>query len=221
MRSGTLFETAGRIWFALTALVVLGALILQAYVSATGEASHFHTVAGRLFNLLCYFTILSNIMVGTTCLIAALRPNISSTGFSVFRLAAITGIAITFVVYHTLLSSLWEPEGHAAVADMLLHTVVPAMALAGWIVFGPRGLTSAHVVGLALLVPLVWAVFTLIRGPIVDYYPYPFLDVRDHGYARVFLNMGIVAALFLIVAGGATVLDRRLGRLRGGVQEAV
>ena len=32
--------------------------------------------------------------------------------------------------------------------------------------------------------PILWAVFTLVRGPLAqpDFYPYPFMDVAEHGY---------------------------------------
>ena len=118
-------------------------------------------------------------------------------------------------MYHVALADLQELDGKAAVADQLLHLVVPVLAVAGWLVFGPRGLVSARDIGLATLVPLAWLVFTLIRGPIVDWYPYPFLDVRDHGYPRVFANCVLVGLLFLALAAGARALDRVLDRTPG------
>jgi hypothetical protein len=51
-------------------------------------------------------------------------------------------------------------------------------------------------------------VFTLVRGPFAhqDFSPYPFLDVAEHGDARVFLNMVVVAVLYLGLAYGAHLL---------------
>ena len=34
-------------------------------------------------------------------------------------------------------------------------------------------------------VPLVYVAYSLLRGPLVDWYPYPFLDPADGGYGRV------------------------------------
>jgi hypothetical protein len=60
--------------------------------------------------------------------------------------------------------------------------------------------------------PLLWLVFTLIRGEGTGFYPYPFVDVGLHGYGRVLLNCLFVALLFLALAAGATLLDRWISR---------
>lgn len=56
----------------------------------------------------------------------------------------------------------------------------------------------------------MYLVVTLIRGPLTKFYPYPFLNVRAHGYAQVLLNSVIVALVFAAVASAVTLLDRRL-----------
>jgi hypothetical protein len=55
-------------------------------------------------------------------------------------------------------------------------------------------------------------VFTLIRGAIAHWYPYPFIDVTQLGYGGVAVNCLWVALLMLGLAAGATVLDDRLPR---------
>lgn len=98
---------------------------------------------------------------------------------------------------------------------MLLHTVTPLMAVIGWLPFGPRGQIDARVVAGSLVYPLLWLAFTLVRGPLAgDFYPYPFLDVGEHGYPRVLLNALLVALLLLALAAGAHALDRDLTRGR-------
>lgn len=63
---------------------------------------------------------------------------------------------------------------------------------------------------------MVWLTYTLIRGALAqdrfgrDYYPYPFLDVATEGYAKVAINVVLVAVLFAVLAGGALIPDRRL-----------
>ena len=47
-----------------------------------------------------------------------------------------------------------------------------------------REMTSRRVMWLSVLFPVAWLVFTLIRGAIVDFYPYPFVDVIRLGYAK-------------------------------------
>lgn len=202
-------DGVARSWFALTALAEVVALGLQIGVTARYEGGRFATVAGRIFNLFCYFTVQSNVLVGFTCLGLALRLHRSSSVFRALRLAALVDIALTGVVYHLALAHPTELTGHALVADQLLHTVAPIMAVLGWLLFGTRRQTSATTVRWALVVPLGWVIFTFIRGPIVDYYPYPFIDVSDLGYPRVLGNVVLIALLFFALALGATSLDRR------------
>jgi hypothetical protein len=91
-----------------------------------------------------------------------------------------------------------------------VHTVVPVMAVVGWLMLGPRRLLSARVVWLSLIFPVLWLAFTLIRGSAIGWYPYPFINVTQLGYGVAVLNCLWVALLMLGLAAGATVIDRRL-----------
>jgi hypothetical protein len=91
------------------------------------------------------------------------------------------------------------------------------MAVAGWLLVGPRRLVSKQVTWLSLVFPLCWITFTLIRGAIANWYPYAFIDVTQLGYGRVAANCAWLAVLMLGLAGGAKVLDDRLGRPPGRI----
>ena len=205
-----------RVWFGVTALVVLVGLVAQLVVTARATGGHFATVPGRLVNLFCFFTIQSNVIVGVTSLLLAINPHRTSTLFRVFRLDGIVAIAVTFVVFHVALAGLHELTGYAAFADFMLHTAAPVLCVLGWLLFGPRHRTGPRLVILAVIFPLCYLAFTLIRGPLVDFYPYPFLDVRTHGYGRVLVNSVIVGVLFLGLGAGVAALDNWLAGRRTG-----
>jgi hypothetical protein len=207
-----------RVWFGLTAAAVFIGILVRLFVAA-GADGPFPTVSGRLFNVFCYFTIQSNIIVGVTSLLLAIRPDRSSMAFRVFRLDGVVCIAITAVVYHTSLAHLVNLQGMAVFSDKLMHTVCPALYLGGWLLFGPWGAISLRVIRYALIFPLTWLAFTLLRGPIVDFYPYPFLDVRVLGYPRVALNAVVISALFFLLASGAAGVDRLRSRNRTAAPE--
>ena len=86
--------------------------------------------------------------------------------------------------------------------NTVVHYVVPIMMVAGWLAFGPRPRIDGRTVLLALLFPALWLAYTLVRGAIWKWYPYPFVDVTTHGYLRVALN----ALLVTLVLGGVGVL---------------
>ena len=95
------------------------------------------------------------------------------------------------------------------------------LCVVGWLAFGPRGWVSRRVVQFSIVFPLLWLAYALIRGAIVEdrngrpFYPYPFLDVFDKGYAMVLINVALVPALFFVLALGALAADERLPGVRG------
>ena len=205
--------TTGRSWAGMTALVVAAGIVIQLIVTANGTEGFFPDNPDRVFNVFAYFTIQSNLLLGGTALMLALQPDRpQSTLFKTLRLNGVLCIAVTGIVYHLVLAGSDDLHGWAAVANFLLHTLAPVVGVLGWLLFGPRGQTDARIVSWSIVYPLLWLVFTLIRGEFVGFYPYPFVDVDEHGYARVLLNCLLVAVLFLALAAGATYLDRRLHR---------
>jgi hypothetical protein len=210
----------GRVWFGLTALAVMFGLVVQLIVTYhASEGAFFHSGVSRTLNVFVFFTIQSNIITAASCFLLWMDPNRSSPLFDTFRLIGVVAITITGVVYHAVLSGLLDLETWELVADHVLHTVVPIAAVVGWLVWGPRGRTSGRIVKLSLVFPLCWLVFTMIRGAIVDFYPYPFVDVNNLGYLKVLINCLWVAVLYLGVASGAHVLDGWLTRLRSVLAE--
>ncbi|HYV16819.1 MAG TPA: Pr6Pr family membrane protein [Conexibacter sp.] len=203
---------AARACFAATALAALIGLTIQIALAASAEHGRFPTAAGRVFNVLCYFTIQSNVLVCVSCLLLAIRLERSSAAFAWLRMTGLVAIVVTGLVYYTVLADFSSVHGWRLVADVIVHGIVPVAAVAGWYMFGPRGLRAPHLVPLTLAFPACWLALTLIRGPIVDFYPYPFVDVDRHGYPVVLLNSAAIGALVLALAAAALRLDARLQR---------
>lgn len=207
--------TAARIWFGLTALAVLAGVAISVSTAAVTGGQAWASPVARALNSFAYFTTQSNLIVGVTTLLLALRLDRSSALFRVFRLDGLVMIAITGVVFHTMLAGLLELRGWSSAGNQLVHTVVPLLAIGGWLLFGPRGAITWRVVGLSLIYPISWVVFTLIRGALTGWYPYPFLDCAQLGYPRVSLTLLGITAAFLLLAIGAMYLDRLLLRATG------
>ncbi len=201
-----------RAWFAVNAAVVVVALVIQIPITAASTGGAFDTPAARVANLFTFFTILSNIVVAAVCLVLAVRPGHRSPLFAVAWLDALLSITVTGIVYNTVLIGLYELHGAELFADRLFHMVSPALFVLGWLLFGPRGLVSARTVVPALIYPLAWLAFTLVRGAIITWYPYPFLDVPKYGYGQVALNSLGITALFVALAAAVAGIDRLLGK---------
>ena len=219
LRAGTRWWV--RIWFAVTAVLAVGALTVQSIMSLSGHPyGPFTTPTGRLLNQVFYFTDEANLLVAATAAVLAVRSTRLPRGFTFLWTASTVGIVITAAVYHVVLAKLFHLTGVAVVTNQLVHTVVPLLAVAGWLLFGPRGVASWRVGLLALLFPIGYLLVTLLRGVVIGWYPYPFLDVSKLGYGRVLVDGLGVAALFVAVTaavvGTDAVLHRRVGRSAPG-----
>lgn len=189
------------------------ALALQYWLAMTGDAGP--GPLQRSINFFSYFTILTNLLAALAMTMPTLTPA-SALGRFLSRpgvRGAITAwIIVVAAVYALVLQSLWSPQGLALVADMLLHYVVPILFVLDWLMFVPRReLRPGH--ALAWLAwPAAYAGWSLLRGAISGFYPYPFLEVPRLGYGAVGLNMAAVLAAFAAVGALLVMADRLLPR---------
>lgn len=196
-----------RSWNLLVVVVVGATFLLQLVLTFTQEAESLST---RLIRLFSFFTIQSNLLVLATAAVLLVHPLRDGTVWRVVRLDALVGITVTGVVYLTVLGPLDSPQGADAVTNAGFHYAAPLLGALGWLLFGPRPRITAATVGWSLLWPFAWVVYTLARGAVTDWYPYPFVDAGELGYPRTLLNCLGVTALVLVVAGLYAVADRVL-----------
>ena len=201
--------TVARAWHAAIAVAVAFALVLQVIItyhaSATPPGHAVGTLAGapfgtRLVRVISFFTIQSNVLAGVVSAQLALDPRRDGAVWRAVRLAALVGITVTGVVYSTVLARIHEPRGwDQTVSNAVVHYLVPVLMVLGWLLFGPRPRIDASTIARAAVWPVGWLGYTLVRGELTDWYPYPFVDAATQGYARVHGERG-----------------GRAGRVRGG-----
>lgn len=205
-----------RAWHAVTALAAVAALGLQLTLVVSGSAVLVEvdppSLPLRLLRFVGYFTIQSNLLVLLSVLPLVRDPAYDGRGWRVVRAAAVAGITVTGVVHFLLLRPLLDLDGADLVADRLLHVVVPVLAVAGWVVLGPRPRVDGRVLLLTLVWPLTWLVVTVLVGLATGWFPYPFLDVGERGWAAVGLTCLVVTGLFV----GLLLVMRRLDARAGG-----
>lgn len=170
----------------------------------------FDSVLSRVVNVFSYFTIQSNILVTVVSIILLINPDRTSDVFRVFRLMGLGAIIITGLVYNLVLLPLAPPHGFSLVLNVLLHMATPLLAIVGWLVWGPRIPYRQKYMWLALLFGVWWIGMALIRGAIIKWYNYPFLDVDKLGYGRVTVNIVAIVLVFIGIALGIMGLDKVL-----------
>lgn len=148
-------------------------------------------------------------VISAVVIAAGLDPD--AAWWRLLRLAALTGITVTFVVFAVLIGPYLDLSGADWWINLLLHDVTPVMALVGFWIVGPR--TPWTWRDLWFIVwPALWLAYTLVRGAVSDpgfafpgeerhSYPYGFIDVDDLGLGRVLLNcVGVTVVLLLVAA---------------------
>lgn len=208
--------TTARAVHGVVTVVAAVAVLWQLALIVNGEAvlneSSRPDLAVRLARFVSYFTVLSNLLVLGCSVVLARNPLHDGLRWRLVRMATMVGITVTGVVHWFLLRPLLDLSGASFVVDKLLHVVVPLVALVAWVVAGPRGQAARPQVLGALLWPLLWGGLTLLRGSVTGWWPYPFIDVYELGWARVLLNLVGVAVLFGLCGFAFVAADRALAR---------
>ncbi|HEY7103935.1 MAG TPA: Pr6Pr family membrane protein [Mycobacteriales bacterium] len=170
----------------LTAAGLGVAALVTALVQSTGSVANFFS----------YFTVESNILAVVALAGGAVLTG-CPRGWPYFRGAVTLYMAITGIVYALLLSDV-DVQLSAQWVNATLHEILPLFLLVDWILFPPWPRASYRKALGWLAFPLVFVAYSLIRGPIVDWYPYPFLDPRPHGYLHV-VWMSVLIGLGMVV----------------------
>jgi hypothetical protein len=177
----------------LAAARVVGALlILAAAVQGIDAAA---TVA----NFFSFFTVLSNLFAAAVLTGGAFRSP-SSPGWERVRGAAVLYMVTTGIVYAVLLSGADEVGRYTPdYLNWVMHRVMPVYMAIDWLIDPPRHTLRTRDVLAWLVFPLAYCAYSLIRGAAIDWYPYPFLDADEHGYAAVLAtSAGIAVVVFLL-----------------------
>lgn len=200
-------------WFGF--LLGCAALLLQFYDTLTIRAAQGRDLGGTLVFFFTFYTILSNIM-----LVLVYLSDISAARWLAWWRSPVTrgmmagAIALVGIFNHLLLAGLQELTGLSRFCDTLLHYVTPAYFVLWWIVFQPKGTLRLADIPAMLLPTLIWLVWAMARGAVVDEYPYPILNATKLGYGQVAINCVFVFVGLLVIYLIVIALDRALtGRL--------
>ena len=186
-----------RIYATIGALAGWLALTLQLYLMLVVAPGRAMAVVGTVVTFFSFFTVLTNLLVALVFTFVARQGDGGFFRRPGVQAAAAVYIAIVAISYHLLLRQLWNPQGGQLVADILLHSAMPAAYLLYWFLFGPRlGLQWKDALAW-LAYPGGYLVYVLARGAAIGVYPYPFVDVNLLGYDGVFLRAAIFLAAFL------------------------
>jgi hypothetical protein len=152
---------------------------------------------------LSYFTVSTNIIVAI-CFTALSFAKKSDNGSFFTKSGTLTAITVYIVVvgliYNTMLRGLMLLNGWPRVADEFLHVVSPIIFLIFWIFYVDKSHLRYKSALKWLIYPLIYVIFTVIRGYFINRYPYPFIDVIQLGYPTAILNAAIIIFIFWLLS---------------------
>ncbi|MBM7503395.1 Pr6Pr family membrane protein [Agromyces aurantiacus] len=170
-------------------------------------------------NFFSYFTVLSAMLAVATLLVAAwyalLRP-VDPPLLGAFRTMVTAYLLVSGIVFGliALQASTRDYRLEVPWSDTVLHFVVPLLALVAWTVDAVIAVNPPvpwATVGLVLVLPSLWLVYTLLRGADLGWYPYFFLDASQvGGYAGVAAYCVLVLLIFVAITAGLVAVHRGL-----------
>ena len=180
--------------------VIAAAVVLMALgADIVGQAG---SGSDALVRTLSYFTVQANLIGAAVLLFAAARWRRPATPtLDWLRGAAVVYLVVTMVIYNVLLST-----GDAMTwTNAVVHVLFPIYLCIDWLVDPPGSRIGWRRAILWLAYPTLYIAYTFIRGALVGWYPYPFLDLDANSAATVALYTLGLYAFGLIVIAGVTV----------------
>lgn len=152
-----------------------------------------------LVSFFSFFTIESNILAASLLLASgiAVLLGVKKSLFEYLRGAAAVYMTMTGIIYIVLLSgeqsTLLIPW-----VNQVLHYIMPVGVLIDWLVNPPTQAISYKKALWWVAFPLGYLAYSFIRGSLVDWYPYPFIDPRLNSWSYI-VTMCLAISLGVLV----------------------
>ncbi len=205
----TALRTAAIIRFA-TAFAMLGSVIWQ--ISSRVANNVF-----RPWEYFSYFTIQTSLIAIVTLSVAgwfAWTGRTETRVLNIVRLCTVTFTVVVTLVYNLLLRGLPDAAADGdyvwpVLPNEILHVWAAIFMLIDWILSSRRINLRVRTIFWVLVFPLAWLVYSIIRGLLVDWWPYWFINPNEPAGVPGMLSYIVGIMLFLLtVAIGLIGLQR-------------
>ena len=161
-----------------------------------------------MWALLGYFTILTNLIIGCTFAVIAMRgPNTVNSRL----LGGITiSIMLVGVVFALLLSRTTDLTGATTITNVLHHKLTPVLVPVFWLLFVRKGALQWRDPVLWSLYPIGYLAYALARGTLEGRFAYGFIDYVSNGVNSVAVTVLLITGAFLLASNLLVLLDKKL-----------
>lgn len=164
-------------------------------------------------NFFSFFTIISNTFAAAYLIYFGITNNHSTVSQAV-RGALTLYMLMTGVIFAIMLSGLENVRLTAVPWDnLVLHYIMPFVVVLDWVISPPKKKPMRNSILLWIAFPILYVLYTLIRGSIVGWYPYPFLNPLLSSYTQVLITSFVIALFVITASYGIKILaSKRAGR---------
>lgn len=182
------------------------------------DATQNHvSLASALGGFVSSFTALVSTMAAF--ILSATAVNIRRMPHGNFIASVAVYLLIVTLIYVLEFHGALETTGIRRIPDLALHFVLPFVFLLFWLLLVPKGSLTWRTPFIAVVFPLAYLAYTLLRGGLTGVYSYPFLDAGALGYPRVALNGVGLLGIYLLGGTLFTLADCSLGWLFPAVDQ--
>ena len=138
-------------------------------------------------NFFSFFTIGSNLFAVAILILSALAlaGGKESRLITMLLGASTLHMIVTGIVFAVLLRGLDVNLTAVPWDNLVLHYIMPIVVALDWFINMPKTRIALKQALVWAVYPIAYIIYTLIRGPIVGWYPYPFLNPSENGYMSV------------------------------------
>ncbi len=174
---------------------------------------------GNYFGYLTHQSNIAGVVMFASGGVTMLRGIREPAWASIGRMLITSYLTVAGIVFGLLAAQAAERDYRLDVpwSDQLLHFWIPGFALADWLLSPGRHRVPWRFSYLVLGYPLIWGMVTEIRGSIVGWYPYFFLDPYQVGSIGEF---ALFSALALVLFCGVASLLNVAARVVPPIGEA-
>jgi hypothetical protein len=197
--------------------LIVGRLLFSVLTfAAVGAQLVVHIQNGfNVVNFFSYFTNLSNILVAVVMLVGAIhraRYLEPKPWEDLVRGASVVGIAVVGIVFSVLLRQA-EMGSLMPWVYVVTHYIMPMAGVADWLYQPPKSKLSLRQIPYWLIFPLLYLFYTVTRGAMIAWYPYPFMNPANvGGHGGVWVYCAAIIGLFAVVSAIIIVIGNKLRR---------
>ncbi len=168
-------------------------------LAAVGTQLVLHVRNGySIVNFFSYFTNLSNLFAAVVLLMGALATFTKREApGDLARAIAVVNMAVVGVVFAILLRNVDLGDLRPWV-NTVLHYLMPCVVVIDWLLLPPKARLGLKPFLGVMVFPVLYITYVLVRGALVQWYPYPFLNpLNVGGYGGVAGYVAGIAAAFV------------------------